>query len=272
MNLGFMQGRLVNSEKKNRIQYFPIKNWKKEILIASTIKEIKLIEWTVNLEKIDKNPLHNYYKLKQIRLELKKYKIKLNSVTCDFFMESPFFKKKNNFQEIDLLKRIIKNSLKLGIKYFILPLVDKSSIKNERQEKYLVQILNKEIYPLIKKTRSMILFEIDYPPKKILKFIKNFNTNKFGINYDTGNSASLNYSFNQEKVYFEFVKNIHIKDRIKFGSTVLLGKGNYKFKPFFEYIKKIRYNGNLILQTARSKDDNHVVELYNNINFVKKFL
>ena len=30
-NLGFMQGRLVESEKKGRIQYFPEKNWQKEI-------------------------------------------------------------------------------------------------------------------------------------------------------------------------------------------------------------------------------------------------
>ena len=32
-----MQGRLVPSEKKNRIQYFPEKNWKKEILLAKKI-------------------------------------------------------------------------------------------------------------------------------------------------------------------------------------------------------------------------------------------
>ena len=31
-NIGVTRGRLVPSEKKNRIQYFPIKNWKKEIV------------------------------------------------------------------------------------------------------------------------------------------------------------------------------------------------------------------------------------------------
>ena len=36
-NLGFMQGRLVNSEKKNAIQYFPEKNWPKELKIAKKI-------------------------------------------------------------------------------------------------------------------------------------------------------------------------------------------------------------------------------------------
>ena len=35
VKIGFMQGRLVPSEKKNSIQYFLNKNWKKEIKIAS---------------------------------------------------------------------------------------------------------------------------------------------------------------------------------------------------------------------------------------------
>ena len=42
MKIGFIQGRLLDSEKKNAIQFFPSKNKKKEIKI--TIKnKIKLI-------------------------------------------------------------------------------------------------------------------------------------------------------------------------------------------------------------------------------------
>jgi len=56
--IGFMQGRLVNSEKKNTIQYFPEKNWLKELKIAKKIN-FKMMEWTINIENIDKNPLFN---------------------------------------------------------------------------------------------------------------------------------------------------------------------------------------------------------------------
>ena len=93
---------------------------------------------------------------------------------------------------------------------------------------------------------------------------------KFGINYDTGNSASLGFDFNEEKKYFKYVHNIHIKDRIFRGQSVRLGKGDFNFKKFFLYIKKIKYKGNLILQTARSKK--HIDEIILNRNFIKKLI
>ena len=52
-----------------------------------------------------------------------------------------------------------------------------------------------------------ILFEIDYEPKKLKKFISKFN-DSFGINYDSGNSASKGYIIDDEKInlIFEIVK------------------------------------------------------------------
>ena len=34
LKIGFMQGRLVGSENKNFIQFFPAINWKKELYLA----------------------------------------------------------------------------------------------------------------------------------------------------------------------------------------------------------------------------------------------
>ena len=56
--IGFMQGRLVDSERKNRIQYFPARNWIKEIKLAKK-NRLELMEWTIDNENIHKNPLYN---------------------------------------------------------------------------------------------------------------------------------------------------------------------------------------------------------------------
>ena len=56
--------------------------------------------------------------------------------------------------------------------------------------------------------------------------------NRIFINYDIGNSAAKNFDFNQEKKYFRYVKNIHLKDRIKYGSTIRFGHGNADFKKY----------------------------------------
>ena len=55
-NLGFMQGRLVDSEKKGRIQFFPAYNWAKEIKIAHNLG-FQFMEWTIDDDNLSK---HHY--------------------------------------------------------------------------------------------------------------------------------------------------------------------------------------------------------------------
>mgnify|MGYP006080294781 FL=1 len=263
--IGFMQGRLVDSEKKNSIQYFPEKNWPSEFKIGKKIN-LKIIEWTINSENINKNPLYNG-KLDNVRKMIKKYKIKVPSITCDYFMQKPFFKKKNEKNKdviLNILKKIIINGNKINVKHYIFPLVDNSSISSLAEEKCLIKEI-KKIFKLLKKD-SEILFETDYEPKKIINFIKKFKSKKVGINYDTGNSAGLDYNFDDEFKYLKYIKNIHIKDRILNGSTVRLGKGNWNYKKFFKLIKD-KYKGNFILQTARSKNNKHIEEILINKKF-----
>lgn len=261
-----MQGRLVKSENKKFIQYFPDKNWIKEIELANK-HNFRLMEWTANIENIKKNPVYRRSLINKTKKILKKNNVKVNSLTCDFFMQKPFFKNKRKKHYLDLLKKVIVNCQLLKIKFIIIPLVDNSSIENMHQEKNLINEMLK-LSKLLTKTK--ILFEIDYKPNNVLKFIKNFNS-KFGINYDTGNSAALNYKIEDEKKFFKFVKNIHIKDRKKYQHSVRLGTGNWKYKKFFNFVKK-KYKGNLILQTARSKNNNDIEEILINREFVKRYL
>ena len=266
-NLGFMQGRLVDSEKRGRIQFFPEKNWQKELKIAHKIG-LNIIEWTIDEDNIFKNPIFNG-KIKRLKLLLIKYQIRVPSITLDYFMQRPFFRENKVKKEkiLNNLIRIIGNGKKIGIKKVIIPLVDNSSLKNLDEENNLI----KELKIISKKFPSMyFLFESDFQPKKLLKFIQKFKNKKFGINYDTGNSAGLNYDFEKEKIYFKYVHNIHIKDRKKKSTTIRLGNGNWNYKKFFIYIKKIKYSGNFILQTARSLKKKHVEEILLNKKFFEK--
>ena len=90
--IGFMQGRLIDSEKKNSIQYFPEKNWQNELRLGKKIG-LKIIEWTINYENIKKNPIYNG-DISNLKKMIKKFKIKVSSITNDYFMQKPFFKKK----------------------------------------------------------------------------------------------------------------------------------------------------------------------------------
>lgn len=272
LKIGFMQGRLVPSEKKNFIQSFPWKNWKKEFLIAKE-NNLKIIEWTIDNYNFEKNPIISKDKIKIIKSLSKKCNLKIESVTCDFYMERPI----TQCQSFYLKKRVFNKVLKIinscrihKIKNIIIPLVDNSSLENKNEENKTLEFF-KKFDKLLEQSNIKILFEIDYSPKKVLNFINNFNNN-FGINYDTGNSASLGFKLNEEKIYFKRVKNIHIKDRIYKGNTVKLGNGNCNFPELFKFLNKIKYKDNLILQSAKTWKNNEIGEILDNIKFIKKFI
>jgi len=264
IKIGIMQGRLVNREIKNRLQSFPWKNWKREIKLANK-HNIKYIEWTLDYKKFNLNPLiRNTDKVSKI---LKKNKIKVKTLTADFFMQQPPFYKKN--QTTLFLKKLIKVANFIGIKYIVIPLVDNSSIKNKLDEKKILDYFN-----FLKQNTNFrkvkILFEFDLPPNKLLSFISKLD-NSFGINYDVGNSAYYGHKFSNEKKYFSRVHNIHIKDRKKNGISVPLGTGLVDFKNFFSFLKKIRYSKLMILQTFIPRKKNVLKDTIKNYMYVKKF-
>jgi hypothetical protein len=91
-------------------------------------------------------------------------------------MHKPFWKIKKNEMVINYLKNIISSSGELNIKFIVIPLVDKGSIKNLKQENKLLKICrNFEKY--LKKNNVKIIFESDFNPKKLLRFIKNLIEN-----------------------------------------------------------------------------------------------
>ncbi len=270
-NLGFMQGRLSPS-KKNKIQFFPEKSWKREFFLANKIG-LKHMEWTLDYKNLYKNPIFTNEGIREIKNLSKKYDVKIKSLTGDCFMQKPFWKFSNSKKYIEDLKRIIKACGNLKIKYIIFPLVDNSSIKNKTEENKII-LEFKKLNNVLSSNKVKILFESNYNPKNLKTFIKKFNFKNFGINYDSGNSASLNYDADEEfNLYGKYIKNIHVKDRIINGKTIRLGKGNANFPKIFKNIKKMKYNNLLILQTARSQIKNKdVKELKINIEYLKKYL
>ena len=274
MKIGFMQGRLSPIFKK-KIQSFPWNYWRKEIIIAKR-NNFNLVEWTLDYPRLLENPLISSKEQRKTLFFLKKNKISVNSVTCDFFMQKPFFlikNKKKRATNINNLIKVIQKLINVKIKFIIIPLVDKSSIKNTLQEKIVVKEFNKIIKNLNNNNKTKILFEIDYPPSKLKNFIKKFSINFFGVNYDSGNSASLNYNIDEEfNNYGNRILNVHIKDRVKYGKTIKLGNGNVNFFKLKKNLKKIHYKGNLILQTARNLYGKHLDELIDNRNFLIKNL
>ncbi len=263
MKLGFMQGRL-SPIYKNKIQSFPWNNWKEEIKKAQKHK-FTLMEWTLDYPNLRKNPLLK--NTSQTLKFIKHNKIHVESITCDFFMQKPFFKKNYNINDIIFVLEKLKNT---HIKKLVIPLVDNSSIKKIRNKKKIVNQFLK--INKISNNRFKFLFESDLKPKSLKKFIELFPSKNFGINYDIGNSACNGYNIKEEfKLYGEKIYNIHLKDRKYRDETIRFGQGNSNFKELFKILKKNKYKKNLILQSARHKS-RHLEELILNRKYIERYL
>ncbi len=270
--IGFMQGRL--SEVRNGIiQCFPWDNWENEFQGANKLN-LKLMEWTLDHERIFLNPILTEQGQIKINDLKKKFDIKILSVTGDCFMQMPFwkfegFKKKQLEDDFIKILNILK---KINIEIIVVPIVDNGSINDNKHQENLFNFFL-GIEGLLNENKQRIAFESDKPPKEIKKFFNILKSDRFGVNYDIGNSASNGYNPTEEiGAYGDKIINVHIKDRMLKGSTVPLGQGNASFETVFSLFKKMNYKGNYILQTARSQNGQHSKVLKEYFDFVKKLL
>lgn len=266
--IGFMQGRL-SPIRNDRIQSFPWESWSTEFAIASSL-DLSMMEWTIDSERFEENPLITTSGQSAISSLKESHDLTIPSVTCDYFMENPFWTAGQDESKRALTK-IIEGMSSITAKYLVIPLVDKSSLPEALQ----IEARNFffELAEVLAKNKVLIAFESDYGPKKLEEFISDYDPQFFGINYDMGNSASLGFIPEEEfAAYGDRIINVHVKDRVRFGITVPLGTGDTDFESVFTGLKKLSYEGNYILQTARDKDGNHAqaIEMY--ANFVANLM
>ena len=93
------------------------------------------------------------------------------------------------------------------------------------------------------------------------------------VNYDSGNSASLGFAVAEEfAAYGDRVGSVHIKDRVRGGSTVPLGSGSTDFEALFVALDEIEYRGDFILQVARGTPGDEVSWASGNREFVARLI
>ena len=88
--IGFMQGRL-SPIVDNKIQAFPWANWEEEFSSANSL-DLRIMEWTLDHENLDNNPIMNLEGRDKIRALSSQFNISIPSLTGDCFMQAPFWK------------------------------------------------------------------------------------------------------------------------------------------------------------------------------------
>jgi L-ribulose-5-phosphate 3-epimerase len=255
--IGFMQGRLSPMVDGN-IQAFPWSFWQQEFPVAESLG-LGLMEWTLDQDRLYQNPLLTLQGQQEIRGLCKAHKLAIPSLTGDCFMQAPFWKCQRQAKvalEMDFIA-IAHACAEIGIRMIVVPLVDNGGLENEYQEETLLAFMLAQA-DLFRELRLNIIFESDFIPSELARFISLLPADVFGVNYDIGNSAALGYKPEEEFAFYGTrIVNVHVKDRALGGTTVPLGTGDADFPAVFRLLRDTGYAGNLIMQTARAKDDDH---------------
>ena len=253
--IGFMQGRL-SPLRNGRIQSFPWETWEEEFELASRI-QIRKMEWTIDSENFTSNPLLTAGGNEKIKSLMSLCNLEIPSVTCDYFMENPPWKTDPDgiFRGIE---SILAGMSEIGAKILVIPLVDNSPLIDSNAYSKTVRFFSRAS-DLLDSSDLKIAFETDLGPERFADFMSEFTEDSYGVNYDIGNSASFGFEPTEEfKAVGTRVINVHVKDRLFGGGTVPLGTGHADFPKVFRCLIEYGYVGNLIMQTARAQDGNHI--------------
>jgi hexulose-6-phosphate isomerase len=270
--IGFMQGRL-SALVDGKIQAFPWNEWREEFPRAKALG-LGRMEWTIDQERLRENPLTTESGRSAIGRLSRGNSVQIPSLTGDCFMQAPFWKADGRMREalIGDLDLVLASCAATRVQFVVIPLVDNGKIEAPEQAEVLLRTLLDRVASLSRQGIK-IVFESDLPPADLAQFIGKFPHEIFGINYDIGNSAALGFDCGEEiAAYAPRILNVHVKDRLRGGTTVPLGTGAAELARAIKLIESGGYSGQYILQTARAADGDHAGALASYLDMTVRWI
>ncbi len=269
-NIGIMQGRL-SKRPYPKLQEFPFDTWEQEFRYAQEIG-FDSIEWLFKEERYTENPIWTEDGRQKIVKLIKETNVKVDSLCADYFLERPFFRRDGYTlnENISVLKKLIENAAKIGVKVILLPVLEEAEIVCEEDKKILHEAVS-QCLSTLEEFDVKIGFETELIAKDYLDLVKMFNHKNIGIYYDAGNCAAKGYEMKKDMTILkDYIINVHVKDRLRNGGSVFLGTGDTNFEEGIPYLMKNGFEGSFILQTYYEDDFKGTSEY--NYNYIKNLI
>jgi L-ribulose-5-phosphate 3-epimerase len=256
--IGIMQGRLLPPEG-DRLQCFPKQGWMAEFALASAAG-LDSIEWIYDTWGEDVNPISSDEGIRQIRSLAEEHGVAVASLCADYFMERPLIRgsARERLSRVEHLRWLISRCQLLGVAQIVLPFVDHSSIRSESEAADVREMIE-SIVPYASDAHVEIHLETSLCPEAFGNLLDKLPFPGVKANYDSGNSASLGYLFQEESsAYGKRIGSVHIKDRLRGGGTVPLGRGAADIPALLAGLYDLGYSADFILQAARGEPGHEV--------------
>ncbi len=267
-----MQGRLV-PPLGGRFQCFPRDGWAGEFAFAAAAG-VDTIEWIYDEFGADVNPIANDDGIDAMQQLSDRHGVRVVSLCADVFMDRPLVRASQPQLEerIGVLIWLIDRARQVGIGRIVLPFVDISSIETDPEFEQVVDTIL-GVVPRAQEADVELHLETSLGPDRFAALLARLPPGVVKVNYDIGNSASLGYDPLEElAAYGDRVGSVHVKDRVRGGSTVPLGSGDADLPAVFDRLRELQYAGDYVLQVARGEPGDEVRWAQRNRELVQQYL
>jgi len=270
--IGIMQGRIF-PERLDKFQIFPFSNWKDELI---KIEEIGFdcVELLFDKKLILEKLLDDFENFKSLGIKLnnKKNGFITKSICVDYFSSVSILNPEMEHFFYDKIIKIINTINNTTIDVLMIPLLDVNSVNSKNDFQFVLNwIEERKLDEIASRNNIILALELDLPADQIRSVFIKHSFNNIAICYDLGNARAAG-NFPEEEIIMlaDFIAHVHIKDRKVNGPNVMLGEGDVNFVECFKSLKKIGYDGQIILET--SYNNSPIDEAKKNFEFIQNII
>lgn len=252
--IGIMQGRLSPSPI-GRAQSFPTTTWRAEFAHAADAG-LSRIEWLVTADRYSENPLFSEQGIGSISLSIAESGVRVSTLCADFLIAQPLVRvaREEAVAAAARLSEVIVRSARIGVETIVVPILENGEIRINQEAAEIAKLLG-PIAAMAAANGQRLAIESQLPVVEAQRLIDQCQSPAVGVCYDLGNAAAIGADCAADiRELGASLFEIHIKDRVRNGGTVELGKGAVDFANAFLALVDVGYDGPLILETPVGVD------------------
>jgi L-ribulose-5-phosphate 3-epimerase len=248
LRIGVMQGRL-SPRPAGKLQEFPWQSYAEEFPKAARLG-FHSIEWIFEANRFEENPIWTEAGRDEICALIERSGVRVQSVCADYFMVHRLAGESDAAlaRSRDVLAKLIVASHAVGADRILLPLLETSAVDTPALKREVVASL-RSAAPVAERYGVTLGLELEIPGDEYAALIRSVGSSRVRAYYDTGNSTAQGADIAADILpLLPWLHAVHIKDRVRGGSSKPLGTGDANFQGFFPQLIRAGFSGDFVLQ------------------------
>jgi len=229
--IGVIQGRL-SPRPPGKLQAFPRATWRSEFESARELG-FDGIEWIYEADGAAENPLVAREGRREIREVVARTGVVVLSVCGDYFMVHRLSEREGAARAIEELRRVVEFASDVGARRILLPLLEEAALDDEEKRAVAAESLT-AVADHAKSHVIVLGLEMEIPGPDYRAFVDRVGHPAVRVYYDTGNSTAQGIDVGKDLDFvLDALAAVHVKDRVRGGTSRPLGEGDTNFREFF---------------------------------------